>query len=84
MGARRTGLYDCGVDVIGASVCAARYFGSMRQGTPLFAFAMASKLLDLVMIYYFYRYVRVTFDFNNAMPACSCKNTRASAMIRAT
>ena len=56
----------------------------MRQGTPLFVFAMASKLLDLVMIYYFYRYVRVTFDFNNAMPTCFSKNARASAMIRAT
>ena len=24
-------LYDCGIDVLGAFICAALYFGSMRQ-----------------------------------------------------
>lgn len=90
-------LYDCGIDVVGAFVCAALYFGSMRQegkgarefgaltvlvsagflvnglmfftglalgqATLFFALAMTSKLLDLVMIYFFYRYVRTTLDF---------------------
>ena len=80
-------LYDCGIDVLGTFVCAALYFGSMRQAgggtrefgvlivlvsagflanglmfftglawgqaTLYFVFAMVSKLLDLVMIYFF-------------------------------
>ena len=94
-------LYDCGIDVFGAFVCAALYFGSMKQegdgarefgvltvlvsagflvnglmfytGLALeraelfFAFAMASKLLDLVMIYFFYRYVRATLGFKGKL-----------------
>ena len=90
-------LYDCGIDVLGAFVCAALYFGSMRQkgggarefgaltvlvsagflanglmfftglalgqATLFFALAMTSKLLDLVMIYFFYRCVGTTLDF---------------------
>lgn len=94
-------LYDCGIDVLGAFICAALYFGSMRQegggarefsaltalvsagflanglmfftglalgqATLFFAFAMASKLLDLAMIYFFYRYVRTTLDFKGKL-----------------
>jgi len=100
-------LYDCGIDVIGAFVCAALYFGGMRQegsgarefsaltalvsagfltnglmfftGLALgqaalcFALAMASKLLDLVMIYFFYRYVRVTLDFKGKLASWADK-----------
>ena len=100
-------LYDCGIDVIGAFVCAALYFGSMRQegggarefsaltalvsagfltnglmffmglalgrSTLFFAFAMASKLLDLVMIYFFYRYVRITLDFKGKLASWADK-----------
>ncbi len=94
-------LYDCGIDVFGSFVCAALYFGSMRQEgsgarefrilvvlasagflvngfmffvglalkqeTLFFAFAMASKLLDILIIYFFYRYVRITLDFKGKL-----------------
>ena len=94
-------LFDCGVDVLGALVCAALYFGSMRQKgeeagafsaltvlvsagflvnelmfftglvlgqrTPAFVCIMISKLLDLVMIYFFYRYIRVSLDFKGKL-----------------
>ena len=94
-------LYDCGIDVFGSFVCAALYFGSMRQEgsgarefgilvvltsagflvneymyfaglalgqqTLFFVFAMASKLLDLLMVYFFYRYVRTTLDFKGRL-----------------
>ncbi|MBR3225667.1 MAG: serine/threonine-protein phosphatase [Atopobiaceae bacterium] len=100
-------LYDCGIDVIGAFVCAALYFGSMRQegsgsrefriltafvsagflanglmffmgsalgrATLFFVFAMTSKLLDLVMIYFFYRYVRITLDFKGKLATVADK-----------
>lgn len=100
-------LYDCGIDVFGAFVCAALYFGSMRQegsgaqefrilivltsagflvnefmfftGLALgrkmlfFAFAIVSKLLDLVLIYFFYRYVRITLDFKGKLAALADK-----------
>jgi len=100
-------LYDCGIDIFGAFICAALYFGSMRQkgagarefgaliilvsasflvnglmfftGLALkqavlfFAFAMISKLLDLVMIYFFYRYVRVTLDFKGRLASWADK-----------
>lgn len=100
-------LYDCGIDVVGAFVCAALYFGSMRQegkgarefrvlivlvsggflanelmffsGRALglrelyFAFVMASKLLDLVLISFFYRYVRITLGFNGKLASWADK-----------
>ena len=40
---------------------------ALGQATLFFAFAMISKLLDLVMIYFFYRYVRVTLDFKGKL-----------------
>ncbi len=94
-------LYDCGIDVLGAFVCAALYFGSMQQEgeeaaafralialvsagfvvnavmffsalvleqrTLSFAFVTCSKLLDLIMIYLFYRYVRISLDFKGKL-----------------
>ncbi len=100
-------LYDCGIDVLGTFVCAALYFGSMRQAgggtrefgvlivlvsagflvnglmfftglalgqaTLFFAFAMVSKLLDLVMIYFFYRYVRITLGFKGKLASWADK-----------
>ena len=94
-------LYDCGIDVFGAFVCAALYFGSMRQEgngarefgilvvlasagflvnefmfftglalgqkTLYFAFAMTSKLIDLVIVFFFYRYVRITLNFKGKL-----------------
>ena len=90
-------LFDIGMDTMGALVCAALYYGCMRQnadgtrefrnlvvlvsagffvnyfmyctiGVPeyrtlTFVFIMLSKLIDLVMIYFFYRYVRLTLGF---------------------
>ncbi len=94
-------LYDCGIDVMGAFVCAALYYGSMKQegegasafsslivlvsagflvnalmfftGLVLeqrilnFVFIMLSKLIDLVIIYLFYRYIRVSLDFKGKL-----------------
>ena len=100
-------LYDCGIDVICTFVCAALYYGSIRQngkgagvfsalivlvssgflanslmyfaslvqdqGTLTFALVMFSKLLDLVMILLFYRYVRITLDFKGKLVSWSDK-----------
>ena len=94
-------LYDIGMDTMGALVCAALYYGCMRQnaegtrefrnlvvlvsagflvnfgmyctiGVPemsrlTFLFVMLSKLIDIVMIWYFYRYVRLTLDFKGRL-----------------
>ncbi len=96
-------LFDCGMDVMGALVCAALYFGCMKQegdgarsfrtlnvfvsagfmanlllyyttgvpehSTSTFVFVMLSKLIDLIMIYFFYRYVRTTLDFKGKLAA---------------
>jgi len=94
-------LYDCGIDITGAFVCAALYYGSMRQEgkgakafsalivlvsagflvnaimyfsalvldnqTLSFMFIMLSKLLDLVMIYFFYLYIRTSLGFKGKL-----------------
>jgi hypothetical protein len=94
-------LYDVGMDTMGALVCAALYYGCMRQnadgtsefrklivmvnacflvnylmyctiGVPeyrmlAFVFILLSKLIDLFMIYFFYRYVRITLDFQGRL-----------------
>lgn len=94
-------LYDFGIDAMGALVCAALFFGCMKQkgdgvgafrvlvilvssgfvanaamyftmGVPdlskaTFAFCLISKLVDLVMIYFFYRYVKETLDFSGKL-----------------
>ena len=94
-------LYDCGVDAMGTFVCAALYYGSMKQegdgarafrtlnvmvcasfvvnfmmycsirlaeyNAWTFFFVLLAKLLDLVMIYYFYRYVSVTLEFEGKL-----------------
>lgn len=94
-------LYDCGMDTMGALVCAALYYGCMRQdadgtgefrslttlvsacflvnfgmyctvGVPelsrfTFLFVMLSKIFDLVMILFFYRYVRITLGFKGRL-----------------
>ena len=100
-------LYDCGMDSMGALVCAALYYGCMRQnavgarqfrnltvlvsvtfltnylmyctlGVPeyrtlTFALVMISKLIDLVMIFFFYRYVRLTMDFQGRLAGLADK-----------
>ena len=94
-------LYDFGIDIMGALVCAALFFGCMKQkgdgtrafrtlvvlvsggfaanavmyffmGVPefaklTFAFVLISKLIDLAMIFFFYRYVRETLGFNGKL-----------------
>ena len=94
-------LYDLGMDTMGALICAALYYGCMRQnaegtrefrnlvvlvsagflvnvgmygtmGVPelnryTFLFVMLSKLIDIVMIYFFYRYVRLTLNFKDRL-----------------
>ena len=94
-------LYDFGIDAMGALVCAALFFGCMKQkgdgigafrtlvvlvssgfatnavmyftmGAPdlvnaTFVFCLISKILDLVMIYFFYRYVRETLGFSGKL-----------------
>jgi len=94
-------MFDCGIDVLGALICAALYFGCMKQdgdgakafrtlvvsvsagfianllmyytmGVPeqsLFTFilVMLSKLIDLLMIYFFYQYVRRTLGFEGKL-----------------
>ena len=93
--------YDIGIDTLGALVCAALFFGCLKQegdgvrsfralvvlvsasfasnvamyftlGIPElakanFAFCLLSKLIDLVMIYFFYRYVRETLGFEGKL-----------------
>ena len=94
-------LFDTGMDTMGALVCAALYYGCMRQNaegtkefrnlvvlvsagflvnyfmyctigmpeyrTLTFLFVMLSKLIDLVMIFFFYWYVRLTLDFKGRL-----------------
>ena len=94
-------LYDLGIDTLGALVCAALFFGCMKQeGDGVrsfralvslvsagfasnaamyftlnlpeltkanFVFCLLSKLIDLVMIYFFYRYVRETLGFEGKL-----------------
>ncbi len=93
--------FDIGIDTLGALVCAALFFGCMKQegdgsrsfralvvlvsagfasnafmyftmgaeGPSLlvFAFCFMSKLLDLVMIYFFYSYVSETLGFEGRL-----------------
>ena len=100
-------LYDCGVDAMGAYICAALFFGCMKQGGEdskafrvlivlvsasftinasmyctmgvpeqrvfTFLFCLLSKLLDLVMIYFFYQYVRRTLGFEGKLADCAEK-----------
>ena len=94
-------LFDCGVDTIGVLVCAALYFGCMKQQGDgakafrslnvlvsigfvsnfllyytlgvtserilTFVFVVASKLIDLSMIYFFYQYMKRTLDFKGKL-----------------
>ena len=94
-------MFDCGMDAMGALVCAALYYGCMRQtavgaeqfrtlialvsdaclvlylfyfteSVPeyrifTFILAMCSKIIDLVMIFLFYRYVRLTLSFKGRL-----------------
>ena len=94
-------LYDCGIDAMGGFICAALYFGCLKQksgGIRSFRaliilacagflanalmyftkgaeelskytiiFIMASKLIDLVMIGYFYQYVKISLDFKDKL-----------------
>ena len=94
-------LFDCGVDAMGGLICAALYFGCMKQkgdgvsnfralivlvsagflvnslmyytmgasgmNSLTFTFVLLSKLIDLVMIYYFYKYVRTTLEFKGKL-----------------
>ena len=43
--------------------------GTSELRTINFAMVMSSKLIDLVMIYYFYRYVRITLGFRGRLAA---------------
>ncbi len=94
-------MFDAGVDLLGALICAALFFGCMQQvgsgsrqfrglivlvsaGFVLndlmyftlsldgydyltFAAIMASKLIDLVMIFLFYQYVGITLEFKGKL-----------------
>ena len=94
-------LYDCGMDTMGAMVCAALFFGCIKQDgegtssfraltvmisacflmnfflyyiafmpqhrTLTFAIVLLSKLIDLVMIFFFYRYVKITLSFKGRL-----------------
>ncbi len=94
-------MFDFGMDVMGSFVCAALFFGCMKQegegtrafrtlvflvssgfaanalmyytiGVPdsaklTFALCLASKLIDLVMIFFFYNYVRETLGFKGKL-----------------
>lgn len=94
-------LFDSGVNFLGSLICAALFFGCMKQegdGTRIFrwliilvsagfasneiiyytvqlpeqsslcfTFCLISKLIDLVMIYLFYLYVRVTLNFTGKL-----------------
>lgn len=89
-------LFDCGIDVMGAFVCAALYYGTMKQEsdgakpfraliilacsgfivnalyyftadvpeyrTLNFAFVLIMSLIDLILIYYFYLYIKTSLD----------------------
>lgn len=108
-------LFDAGVDSLGALICAALFFGTMKQegegaksfrtlvvmvsacfavniamyfttGAPEhngwnFAFCMISKLLDLLMIYYFYMYVRTTLGFRGRLARWAAKGIPALLII---
>lgn len=97
----QSSLFDCGVDCMGSLVCAALFYGCMKQkgdGSEAFrylvlmvsasfvinelvyytglvpeqriicfVFCLLSKLVDLVMIWYFYRYIRVTLGFEGKL-----------------
>ena len=94
-------LFDCGIDVLGTFVCAALFFGTMKQdgagarvfrilivvvslgflmnalfyftmGIPsqrilAFLFALFGKLIDLVLIWSFYRYIRIALEFKGRL-----------------
>ena len=94
-------LFDCGVDNMGVLVCAALFFGCMKQegdggrtfralidmvsacffvnllmyfviGVPELRIAtliciLLSKLIDLVMILFFYRYVKLTLNLQGKL-----------------
>ena len=94
-------LFNIGVDLEGAVVCAALLYGSMRQKdegaddfrsliilcdlsflanagisytglspdmrTPYFVLCLISRIVDLVMIFMFYRYVRETLKFEGKL-----------------
>ena len=93
--------YDLGIDVLGSLICAALYYGFMRQAgegisafrslniltslgfivnelmcytalqperrTIFFALCIVCKLIDLVMIYFFYHYVKETLGFEGKL-----------------
>lgn len=99
--------FDAGVDSLGALICAALFYGSMRQkgagarefrvlvvlesasfmvnvliyltlGVPeqsafTFASVMVSKLVDLVIIFFFYQYVSKTLGFEGKAAALTAK-----------
>ena len=103
----KNSLFDAGVDSVGSLVCAALFFGCMKQegngisalrnlivlvstsfavneaicytvrvpnwSTICFILCLSSKLLDLVMIYLFYSYVKVTLDFEGKLAKLSEK-----------
>ena len=94
-------LFDCGMDVMGTFVCAALFFGTMKQegdeanafrtmdvfvcagflvnalmyyttnvpgqGSVNFFFVLLSKLIDLVLIYYFYKYIKVSLGIEGKL-----------------
>ncbi len=94
-------LFDAGVNAMGTLICAALYYGCLKQGGDgvkafralnilvgagfainammhfttgvpaqsrlCFVFCLLSKLIDLVMIFFFYQYVRRTLDFKGKL-----------------
>lgn len=94
-------MYDCGIDAAGAMICAALFYGCMKQkgdGALIFRlliilvsagflvnelinyttgaeelhsfnflFVMLSKLIDLVLIFCFYQYLKITLEFKGEL-----------------
>ena len=110
-------LYDCGVDSLGALICAGLFYGCMYQkgsGTRVFRYlillsstsfavnelmyftlnepdrrtygfslCLLAKLLDVVMIYFFYLYVKKTLKFDGRLATLASKGNPILLIIEA-
>ncbi len=110
-------LYNAGIDSIGSLICAALFYGCMRQeGSGIkqfrlliisvsasfvvnelmcftvlvpehrmlcYVFCMMSKLIDLVMIFLFYMYVRETLGFEGKLAAVAEKLIPITLIVQA-
>lgn len=109
-------LFDSGVDSLGALVCAALFFGCMKQGekgaiafraliilvsaafivnllmflardipeyrTAMFVLVLAAKLIDLVMICFFYQYIRCTLGLEGRLARAADKGIPVLLVIQ--